>query len=459
MARSTVTLAIPAAIVVLLVWVAISVSEIITGHSTDTAFDLRPTLLCISLVGLSIVSYVVWPNRWNVVAHTQLAFSLIAYVIPIYLLHSLDQLSSEALDIYYQVVTVGFVMCLLGTALGAWLALSVNIGKLTRRVDFLASDVQAVISRRVFVITLMSIAGVLISFAVMGFVPAFAADPMTAKFFRGVYAAAYAPVAPIYRAATSAIALLLPLIVLYAWKKRTPLWLCAAAGSLLVMLLGLLREPAVSGLLLAVGIAFAIRGKGMLLYLLLLVGAYFVGGGLYYLLATWGVGNFGTVGQSSLLQQVAAGAPDISDHLHFLRSWLLRPEYTHGLTFVGGLIPGNFEWNPSVWSLHVVNPGASIGDIASGGLRLPAPIWGLVSFGWSGVVLVSLLNGVMIGYFAVLGKKIIPSRSIESATYWLVLYVAITEVLPVFFRLSYLSILQLVIVVALIFWRVARVRR
>lgn len=418
-------------------------------------FDYRPWILLTSLVGLNSITYLVWPNRWNIVAHTNLAFSAIAYAIPILLLDSLERLTSNALDVYYQVVATGICFAILGVLFGALIAKVVSVDRWVKRAAFEAAAVRARISRRVLLISFLSAAGVGAAFVLMGFVPAFAPDPLVAKFFRGAYAQAYAPVAPLYRAGTSALTVLLPVVFLYALKTRRPTVLVTAVAAVMMLLFGLLREPAVSGLLLVVGVYVAVRRRSWVGYVALLIATYFVGSSMYYLLAIAGFGSFDSVSgaSSTLLEQVAAGAPDISDQVRFLGAWLIRPEYTHGLTWLGGLVPGNNPWNPSVWSLSVVNPGQAITDIASGGLRLPPPIWGLVSFSWPGVVGISFAYGLIHGILAGIFKRLLPSGSVEVSTYWLVIYLALADVLPNFFRLSYLSVLQLLLVVVIFFWR------
>lgn len=424
--------------------------------SPDRSFDIRPALLLVGLVGFNCITYVVWLNRWNIVAHTALAFSIIAYIIPIAFLGQLDGLSSEAIDLYYQVVAGGLLFAVIGVLVGAAAAGGYDVDKLRARAAFDDPGVQAKIRRRIMLLTAVSVLGVFVAFAGMGFIPALTPDPLTAKFFRGAYAAAYQPVAPIYRGATSILAVLLPVIFLYAMKLRSGRALVLAAAAVLALGLGLMREPAVSGVLLLLGVYMGVKRKPWTLYFALLVSTYFAGGALYYLLALVGFGNFTgapAAETTSLLEQAAAGAPDIRDQITFLTAWLQRPEYTYGLTWFGGMIPGNNPWNPSVWSLRVVNPTQDITTIASGGLRLPPPIWGMVSFGWPGVIAVSLVTGFVQGYLASVGKRIIPSSTVETSTYWLVLYVALVEVLPAFFRFSYLSVLQLIIILLIFRWR------
>lgn len=433
----------------------VAIAENLSSPET-TGYDLRPALLCISLVLFSIVSYLAWPSRWNVLAHTQLVFSVVAYVIPIYFLHVLDYLPSEALDLYFVVATIGLAFAVVGVLVGRVLGSEQRANALRARFPIGKPGHSEVLARRVRLLTWASIIGIAVSFAVMGFIPAFTPDPLTAKFFRGAYAEPYAPVAPLYRASTSILAVLLPLVALYAIKRRELSWWFAVLGCLAVMLVGLQREPAVTGLLVLIGVALAARGRGLLLYFGILTAAYFAGGALYAILGNFGLGGFATTdatqSQVGFLAQVAGGAPDIRDHAKFLQSWLMYdPEPTYGRTFVGGLIPGNYQWNTSVWSLQVVNPGVPIERIASGGLRLPAPIWGLASFGWVGVAAVSFGYGFISGWISRLAARIIPNLSLSEALPWMVLYLATMEVLPNFFRLSYLSVGQLIIVAWLMY--------
>lgn len=425
--------------------------QIVLPSGLSTTQDLRIHVVALSLVVLALLSYFVWPSRWNVVAHAQLAFALVAYVLPIYALGYLDHVTGEAFDLYSRVLVVGAVFAVAGTLMGGVIGRSVSLRA------FVALDTHLTaghgLDRRVQWTIGAAIAGVLAAFVGMGFAPALTPDPLVAKFFRGAYAEPYAPFAPLYRASTTIVTILLPLASVLAWRRRRARWVLMVGGALGVMLLGLLREPALSGVLMAVGVLLAVQGRGTMVYIGMLVGAYFVGSGLYYLLAELGFQAFtsSVSAGADVLAQIAAGAPDVRDQMTFLTSWISRPEFTMGKTFLGGLVPGNFPWNPSVWSLHVVNPGADITSIASGGLRLPAPIWGLVSFGWGGVVGVSLANGFAVGWLAAVARRLVPSPDVVQAMAWTVVYSAAIDIFPVFFRLSYLSVIQAMIVAFVLF--------
>jgi len=427
--------------------------------------DLRPALLCLSLLGISIVSYVAWPSRWNIVAHSQLAFGIVAYIIPLLLLGGGRTVTDESLSLYTTIMVVGFSCSVVGTIIGSQLArLPANM-RVTNAVMIPLTRIRHSIPKRVVWVALLAIAGLLLAFLVMGFVPALAADPFAAKFFRGAYAESYAPVAPLYRATTSALTVLLPLLTMYAVWRRRPLMIAVFLTSVVLLLLTLQREPAVSGILLFIGVLVALRKRGMLLYFIGIVAVYFAGSASYFVFAALGIGNFSagvTTNPVGLLASVAAGAPDVADQFVFLQAWLNNPIFAHGLTFVGGLVPGNFEWNPSVWSLAVTNPGADVTTINSGGFRLPGPLWGYVNLGWAGAAGVGVLFGLLTGYLARTVSTIIAQQtasdsrnakySREGTVLTFIAYAAVVDCLTQFYSLSYVSVIQTALLVAIVYF-------
>ena len=426
--------------------------------------DLRPALLCLSLLGISVVSYVAWPSRWNILAHTQLAFGIAAYIIPILLLGGGRSATEETLTLYTTIMVIGFGFSIVGTIVGSHLAAHPRNSRLITAATIPTTHVRQAIPRRVLWVAVVSGAGLLVAFLVMGFVPALAADPFAAKFFRGAYAASYAPVAPLYRATTSALTVLLPLLTMYAVWRRRPLWIAIFLSAVVLLLLTLQREPAVSGILLFIGVLVALRSRGMFLYFCGIVAVYFAGSASYFVFAALGIANFTAgvpVNPVGLLESVAAGAPDVSDQFVFLSSWLQNPVFAHGLTFVGGLVPGNFQWNPSVWSLAVTNPGADVTSINSGGYRLPGPLWGYVNLGWPGVAGVGLLFGLITGYLARTVSLSLAQQTAslhksdkmsgEGAVLTFIVYAALADCLTQFYALSYVTVIQTGLIVALVY--------
>jgi hypothetical protein len=248
---------------------------------------------------------------------------------------------------------------------------------------------------------LLGISLMFVSFMAMGFVPALAANPLQAKFFRGDYYDSYSRVALFYRTGRDIVMLLVPLMLCIWLKLHRRAYLILACFGTVLLLASLTRQPAVQGIIVAYGIYVSKRGKAAYALYLMLVSALFCLGSVsyYVLFAVLGLPSPGAYDGSSLATLISSGAPDLTDSLTFLGNFLRSPDYTNGLTCVGGLVPYHFQWNPSVWALHVMSPNADINNIVSGGLRLPLPLWGYVCFGWLGVVLLSYASGLLNGGF------------------------------------------------------------
>jgi hypothetical protein len=417
--------------------------------------DFREGLLCACLLAFSLVSYVAWPSRWNIVAHAQLAFGIAAYILPVTVLDRFAETENGVLSFYLGVMSVGATLAVVGAVLGA--RLSRTFAFPTAIVERVGVFASRTVPRRVAASALLALAALAVAFAVMGFIPAFAADPFDAKFFRNEYAAPYASVAPLYRASTTALMLLLPLLAMYAWWRRRLGWVLLFVLSLVALLVTLQREPALIGILLFLGVLIAMSGRWMRLYVCGLIAVYFAGSASYFVLAALGIGNYGAsieLNPSDLFESVAAGAPDVADQIGFIRAWLDNPVYAGGRTFFGGLIPGGYEWNPSVWSLAVTNPGVDVSTISSGGLRLPGPLWGYVNLGWFGVAVVSLLYGAVLGYLAAVAARWLNDRAYRVAgrrrrehfVIGMVLYATVVDAAAQLYALSYITVIQVLIV-------------
>ncbi|GAB2457785.1 hypothetical protein HD599_003435 [Conyzicola lurida] len=425
-----------------------------TGEAGEIA---RNILSCLALVGMGVGSYVAWPSRWNIPAHLQVAFAIPAYVLPLLGLDVFGTWDNDLVILYTRLVGYGFVAMTAGTLIGRVLVDRFFGEKREAAVRGLVVRAAVDAPRRVLVVSVASVIVLIVCFAVMGFVPALTADPGAAKFFKGIYHEPYEQVSIPYRFVTTLIPVLLPIVGVYAWTRRRKVWwIVILAATIGVMLLCLLREPAVSGALIALGVVLAYYKRFFIAYLAALIAVYVAGSALYVILALLGFSQYESVIKSgqNLMSSIASGAPDIPDQLKLLAAWLPNYELTLGRTFVGGLIPGNFEWNPSVWTLTTLNPTTDIEEIRSGGLRLPAPVWGYVSFDWVGAIVVALLSGVIIGILARGGARLLPGLSLETAAMLMVVYLAAVEVFPAFYRLSYLSVLGLILVLVLFFVRV-----
>jgi ABC-type multidrug transport system fused ATPase/permease subunit len=249
-------------------------------------------------------------------------------------------------------------------------------------------------------ISRFAIAGMILCFIVMKFIPAFAADPFQAKFFRGIYQASYSQVAIFFRSSHFILQFIIPILIVMWYYYKKVIYLILSLISILLLSLCLTRGPAFYGLLVGIGIIVATKEKKYFKYYIIsLFLIYSVGSASYYIIGIFSGKESFFIGEtnSGFIEIVSRGAPDIFDHLTFLTAFSKHPEYTYGRTFLGGLIPNHYFWNPSVWSLYIINGNSDVNDVASGGLRLSFPIWGYVSFSWYGVVLLSFIVGFLTG--------------------------------------------------------------
>jgi hypothetical protein len=81
---------------------------------------------------------------------------------------------------------------------------------------------------------------------------------------------------------------------------------------------------------------------------------------------------------------------------------------THGRTIVNKLLPGGSpDDDPTAYGIRLTTGVATPGLLASGGIRLPAPVWGYVSFGLPGTAAFALLSGVFIGWGTVRVRRLL----------------------------------------------------
>jgi len=118
-------------------------------------------------------------------AHLNLGFIFIAYFVPAIILGDQKDYSDDTVNLYVTVMAVGAVSFIIGLFSGFSL-------KPLRIANFSFAYLNTeVYKKRIINITRVllftGISGLVLGYSMMGFVPAFAADPVLAKFFRDVY--------------------------------------------------------------------------------------------------------------------------------------------------------------------------------------------------------------------------------------------------------------------------------
>jgi hypothetical protein len=296
-------------------------------------------------------------------------------------------------------------------------------------------------------ITVFAIMGMIVSFGVMGFIPIFTLDSIAAKFMRGTYQESYAKIAILYRTCNYLLQFTIPLLLVLWYYYRKKVYIILTLLSVLILFACFARSPAFSGFVLGIGIIAAYKKRLFKYYILFLFFTYGFGSMFYYLV---GVSTHGLNIDANIFEIMAAGAPDIPDQLNFLTHFIRYPEYTYGRTFWGGLIPNHYYWNPSVWTLHIVSSGTDVNEIISGGLRLLLPVWGYVSFSWTGVVFLSLFVGFLSGKFIRKTQHLLMrTKNIVIKAIIILLYI---KVFTFFINFHLMSIYKLPVLFIMIFY-------
>jgi hypothetical protein len=177
------------------------------------------------------------------------------------------------------------------------------------------------------------------------------------------------------------------------FKRRRLLDVCLGGGLLLGLIMSLSRTLAFSGVLLfVVALAFERRIRSILI--LAMVSGAFVAGALVNEVFFPPQG----AGLDTLASRVAVSAPDLREQLEFLRGFQLRGELRRGWALVGGLAFGKGDLDPAAYTLRTITGFNDVELFPSGGLRLPAPIWGFVSFGLIGAGVWSFFSGFFTGW-------------------------------------------------------------
>jgi len=395
------------------------------------------SLLCVSALVLQMLApYLVWRSRWNVPTHLSVGFCVTAYLVPGLLTNVWDEFPASTAWVYTWMNVAGAVAIVTGTLLGARARVPSRLKNAF--VAIVRDGGNALLRKRVETMVLVGIAGMLLAYAIMGFVPLFAEDPLSAKQFKGEYFEPYYRAAYLYRFSFSVLVASIP-VVLTCWlafsSRRFLMW-----GLLAAFLIGvsLARQSAAVGIITFLGFVAASRVRYFKGYLFFVSVVYPLGSAGYLLLGyALGIESLTDIySVDSLFDIVASGAPDMFDQLTFLDGFYRLDTFTYGRTIFGGLVPGNFAWNPSVWTLTYDSIGADISETVSGGLRLSVALWGYANFGWIGVVLIPFISGFANGKMLALLKDLPFEKSMTGAAVVLTLYMTLGRQIVDFYMLS-----------------------
>ncbi len=357
---------------------------------------MQGVVLFICCAIFSLGSYLIWPSRFNIVAHISISVVFLAYFIPLIILDTHLEYPSQITDLYTALMLVGAVCYVAGLFTG----FAIKPVKTNFSFEVMSvSEYEKRIAQITRLFLIISILGMIIGFCMMGYIPMFADDPLAAKFFRNQYQVPFYT-SIVYLSSFFILSTVTPisLIIWYNNKKRS-FFLWATLAAITLMSLSLARGPSFTGIVYVTVIILAAKGRGyFVLALVMLFSIYSFSSVFYFVLGVKNLADFAGGTSDHLFWRIlSSGTVDVDDHLGFLQHFEENPIWTYGRTIYGGFIPGHYEWNPAVYTLKIMNPGEDVTTLVSGGLRLPVSIWGYVSFQWPGVILFCFIAGVIKG--------------------------------------------------------------
>ncbi len=400
---------------------------------------LYSAALLLGLILLASAPLVVWPSRWNVPGLMSAGFVVIAYVIPVTLLDKQYNQGEQVFQLYTHLAAIGGLSYFTGVLIGFRLRTPV----LLQRQSTILLPRQSFIrlaSRRVLFLSILVLLGMGATFLLMGFIPLLEPKPMEAKFLRGAYQLDTLPNVG-YRLFHELATIALPLsLALWADTRRRRFAILSILLAT-IFVLTLVRSPLGVALLLILGL-FLTKKRLTPLYLSISLAVYVLGASAYYIASLF-IDSYSNFQRQDLLNIVAAGAPDVADHVGFIARYLTDPVLTYGKTFWGGLIPGRYEWNPAVWSVSV-GATTDINTVTSGGLRLPGPIMAYTAFGQFSVVPIMILSGMLTGLFLNHLRQITKTedRSYTRLMLGMLFYLNVGLFFATFYRLTYIDLIS-----------------
>jgi hypothetical protein len=335
-----------------------------------------------------------WRRRDNIFGYFQAGLFFASVLIPVLGTTIIDAADPEVVGLYARILLLGAAAHLVGLCYGATLGWRSRQPTVTFSRPF--DDVPNRLHRRVRWAAALAVVALALAFYLLGYAPLLAADQVAAKYGVGAYAGGFARGAQVFRIAltlASAITGVL-LAVIAIRRRRLDVVLVLALG--IGMTLTLARGQALAGPL-AFLIAWGIERRWRPWHLLTLVCLAFVGGVLLNELIQVNA----PVASPSFSNRVAGTVPDISDHLGFLQGFGLQGSEHVGMKTVRAgwsLNVSKGHWDPSDYALRIRTGLSDVSELAAGGLRLPAPIWGYSAFGYAGTAVWSLLSGVVVGW-------------------------------------------------------------
>ncbi|MEA2686808.1 MAG: hypothetical protein QOE93_2003, partial [Actinomycetota bacterium] len=364
-------------------------------------------VIAVALLVITCGQIALWPRRDNVFAYRQAGIYFTTLFIPLVGTATLTDYQPHILDLYARVLAIGAIFFAGGLALGGHFASRTRPRFTFTFGQSLAADGPAwrLLRRRTRIFTAMAAVALLGSFALLRYVPLLAENRQFAKYGIGIYGPGFARGRLVYHFALAIAGVVFPLSIIVAYRSRAFLDLALCGAVAMGLTASLSRGDAFAGPLLVL-IAFAIGRKVAPTIIVAGVCVMFLGGALANEFLFSSVKSAPT-----LPARLAASAPDVRDHLAFLTGFERegsRP--THGRTLFAKLSSDGGEFDPAAYAIRLTTGITETHLLASGGIRLPAPLWGFASFGFPGAAGFCLVSGLFIGWGTVRVRNAVTAR-------------------------------------------------
>jgi hypothetical protein len=344
-----------------------------------------------------------WRRRDNIFGYFQAGLFFASVLIPVLGTAVIDAADPAIANRYAKILVVGAVGHLLGLCYGA------SIGLRSRQPPVTFDEPLEHVPRRLLVrsraAALIGIVALLGAFSLLGYVPLLASDRLAAKYGIGPYRPGFERGAQLFHLAltltSSIVAITLAMVVIR--RRRIDVLLL---GALVIGLASTLsRGDALAGPL-AFLIAWGIEKRWRPRHLLAIVCVAFVAGALLNELTFVSTPAV----SPSFSSRVAGKLPDIDDHIGFLEGYELTGNRRVGMKTIRAglsLSPGKGVWDPSNYALRTRTGLSDVSELAAGGLRLPAAIWGYAAYGYLGALVWSFFSGVFLGWGTTLLRRML----------------------------------------------------
>jgi MFS family permease len=356
-----------------------------------------------TLLRLAIVIYLLvlicgqlalWRRRDNVLGYIQAGLFLTTYLLPLAATNVLGEFDDRVVTLYARILALGAAGFTLGLIVGARLGTRGSDQPPLTFVEPLLERGPTLrrVAVRTRVVATAGVVSMAAAYVILGYVPLLAGDRVSAKYGVGAYAAAFARGGPFYNFALVVASTVLPVALALLVRRRRRIDLALSGALLLGLVLTLSRTLAFTGVLLF-AVAMAVERRIKPVIILGATTAAFLAGALFNeIFLAEGAAEGGLAGR------VANSSPDVREHLSFLRGFEEQQEYRRGWAILGGLAIGRGDLDPATYTIRVITGADDVSQFVSGGLRLPAPVWGYASFGLAGAALWSLLSGLFTGW-------------------------------------------------------------